>query len=46
MGAKLLRIPDAWFVLRFLHTPLFLGLLAGLGAFFLIALRGDAEDEA
>ena len=33
-----LRIPDAWFVFRFLHTPLFLGLLAGFGVFFWIAL--------
>src|SRR5437868_1963237 len=45
LGAKLLRIPDAWLVLRFLHTPLFLGLLAGFGIFFWIALAGDEEPE-
>src|SRR5436305_12372203 len=45
VGAKLLRIPDAWLVLRFLHTPLFLGLLAGFGIFFWIALAGEKEPE-
>jgi signal peptidase len=44
VGAKLLRIPDAWVVLRFLHTPLLLGLLAGLLAFFLIVFRGNGEE--
>ena len=46
IGAKLLRIPDAWFVLRFLHTPVFLGLLAAFGVFFWIALDGDGEPAA
>ena len=45
LGAELLRIPDAWLVLRFLHTPLFLGLLAGFGIFFWIALAGEKEPE-
>ena len=45
VGAKLLRVPNAWLVLRFLHTPLFLGLLAGLGAFFWLALGRDEEQE-
>jgi signal peptidase len=43
LGARLLRIPDAWFVLRILHMPILLGLFAGLGAFFLIAFGGDEE---
>jgi signal peptidase I len=46
VGAKLLRIPDAWFVLRFLHAPLFLGLLAALGVFFWLTLGKNAEEEA
>jgi signal peptidase len=45
IGAELLRIPDAWLVLRFLHTPLLLGLLAGCGAFFLIALSGSRRPD-
>ncbi|SRR6266516_3999947 len=45
IGAKFLRIPDAWLVLRFLHTPLLLGLLAGFGVFFWIALGGDGEPD-
>jgi signal peptidase len=44
LGAKLVRIPDAWFVLRILHMPIVLGLFAGFLAFFLIAFGGDAED--
>ncbi|MGH3049763.1 MAG: signal peptidase I [Gaiellaceae bacterium] len=28
IGAKLLRVPDAWFVLKWLRSPLLLGLLA------------------
>jgi signal peptidase len=44
IGAKLLRIPDAWFVLRFLHSPLLLGLMAAFGVFFWLAL-GDEEEE-
>ena len=49
LGSKSLRIPDAWIVLRFLHAPLFLGLLAAFGVFFMIAIRADeepADDEA
>ena len=46
IGAKLLRIPDAWLALRFLHTPLLLGLLAGFGVFFWLALSASPEPEA
>jgi signal peptidase I len=46
IGSKLVRIPDAWIVLRVFHMPLLLGLFAGFGAFFLIALAGDGEPEA
>jgi signal peptidase I len=41
LGAKLLRIPDAWLLLRFLRTPLFLALLAGFGVLFWIASSGE-----
>lgn len=43
IGSKLLRIPHAWFVLRLLHMPLLLGLMAAFAAFFLLAFGGDAE---
>jgi signal peptidase len=46
VGAELLRIPHAWVVLRFLHMPLFLGLLAGFGVFFALALRGEVGSTA
>ena len=52
VGARLLWIPKAYLILRFLHTPLLLGLLAGFGIFFKILLagdggeKGDAETEA
>src|SRR5215475_5391785 len=46
IGAKQLRIPHAWFVLRFLHAPLFLGLLAAFAVFFWLACSGDGEAEA
>ena len=52
VGARLLWIPKAYLLLRFLHTPLLLGLLAGFGIFFKILLagdggeKGDAETEA
>jgi signal peptidase len=46
IGAKRLRIPDAWFVLRFFHIPFLLGLFAGLCVFFWVALSGDAETAA
>ncbi len=45
VGAELLRIPDAWLVLRFFHTPLLLGLVAGFGAFFLIAFGKDGKPD-
>ncbi len=44
MGAKLVRVPDAWILLRFLHTPLFLGLVTAFGVFFWIALGADRTD--
>jgi signal peptidase I len=43
IGAKLLRIPDAWFVLRLFHMPILLGLFAAFGVFFWIALGSDEE---
>jgi signal peptidase I len=46
IGSKLLRIPDAWFVLRVLHMPLLLGLFAGFAVFFTIVLRRDDDGEA
>src|SRR5690348_15843131 len=45
IGSKLVRIPDAWFVLRLLHMPLVLGLFAGSLAFFLIVF-GESDDDA
>ena len=46
VGARQLRIPDAWLVLRFFHTPLLLGLVAAFGAFFLIARGKNGKPEA
>jgi signal peptidase I len=46
VGAKQLRIPHAWFVLRILHMPLLLGLFAACAAFFLIALARDEEADS
>ena len=46
IGAKQLRIPHAWFVLRFLHAPLFLGLVAAFAVFFWLAFSGGGEPEA
>lgn len=52
VGARLLWIPKAYLFLRFLHTPLLLGLLAGFGIFFKVLLgqkagkKGDAEPAA
>jgi signal peptidase len=43
IGAKELRIPDAWFVLRILHMPVLLGLFAAMGVFFWIALSDGNE---
>jgi signal peptidase len=45
IGAKELRIPHAWFVLRVLHMPVVLGLFAAIGVFFWIALSGDERDD-
>src|SRR5215469_4719535 len=45
VGAELARIPNAWLVLRFFHTPLFLALLAAFGAFFVIAFAGDRKQD-
>src|SRR5437763_7335750 len=36
VGAKLLRIPNAWFVLRVFHMPILLALFAGCSVFFWI----------
>lgn len=48
VGTRLFWIPKAYLLLRFLHTPLLLGLLAGFGIFFKILFgeKGDAEPEA
>lgn len=49
VGAKVLRIPDAWFVLRVFHMPVLLALFAGIGVFFWVAFSesegADADDE-
>jgi signal peptidase I len=45
IGSKLLRIPDAWVVLRLFHMPLMLGLFAGFAAFFVLAFSGDGEND-
>jgi signal peptidase len=46
IGAKQLRIPDAWFVLRIFHMPVLVALFAAYGVFFLIALSGAEEPDA
>ncbi|HEY2209816.1 MAG TPA: signal peptidase I [Gaiellaceae bacterium] len=46
IGSTVLRIPDAWAVLRVLRMPVLLGLFAAFGAFFLIAFGRDREPEA
>jgi signal peptidase I len=46
IGAKELRIPDAWFVLRVFHMPVLLALFAASGIFFWIAFSGDEERDA
>ena len=43
LGAKQLRIPDAWFVLRIFHMPVLLALFAAFGVFFWLAFSGDEE---
>jgi signal peptidase len=43
IGAKTLRIPDAWFVLRVFHMPVLLALFAAFGVFFWLAFGKDGE---
>jgi signal peptidase len=45
IGAKSLRIPDAWFVLRVFHMPVLLALFAGFGVFFWIAFGTEEEKD-
>ena len=45
LGAKLLRIPDAWLVLRIFHMPVLLALFAAFGAFLWIGFSGSGECE-
>jgi len=45
IGAKTLRIPDAWFVLRVFHMPVLLALFAAFGAFFWIAFGAEEEKD-
>jgi signal peptidase I len=45
LGSKLLRIPDAWFVLRIFHMPVLLALFAGFGIFFFVAFGDGKPDE-
>src|SRR5438445_8705454 len=45
IGAKSLRIPDAWFVLRVFHMPVLLALFAAFGVFFWIAFGNDGATE-
>jgi signal peptidase I len=45
LGAKTLRIPDAWFVLRGFHMPLLLALFAAFGAFLWIGFGSGGEPE-
>ena len=45
LGAKTLRIPNAWFVLRVFHMPVLLALFGGFAVFFLIAFGGSGEPE-
>jgi signal peptidase I len=44
IGAKQLRIPNAWFVLRIFHMPVLLGLAAAFAVFCWIALSGDERE--
>jgi signal peptidase I len=46
IGSKLLRLPDAWLVLRLFHMPVLLGLFAAFAAFVMIVLGGRDEDDA
>jgi signal peptidase I len=45
IGAKALRIPDAWFVLRVFHMPILLALFAAFGVFFWIAFSENGEED-
>ncbi len=45
VGAELVRIPKAFLLLRFLHTPLLLGLFAGFLIFFKILMGGKTEEK-
>jgi signal peptidase len=45
IGAKELRIPNAWFVLRIFHMPVLLAIFAGFAVFFWIAFLGDGEPD-
>jgi signal peptidase len=46
VGAKELRIPHAWLLLRIFHMPVLLALFAAFAVFLWIALPGDGEEEA
>jgi signal peptidase I len=46
IGAKVLRIPHAWFALRILHMPVLLGLFAASAAFFLLAFAADGNPDS
>ena len=46
IGARELRIPDAWSVLRVFHMPVLLALFAAFVAFFWIAFGKGAETHA
>ena len=46
IGAKELRVPDAWFVLRVFHMPVMLALFAASGVFFWIAFGEGGEADA
>lgn len=46
IGAKQLRIPHAWFVLRIFHMPVLLALFAACGVFFCVAFADNAEEDA
>jgi signal peptidase len=46
IGAKQLRIPNAWFVLRIFHMPVLLAIVAAFGVFFWIAFLGDGKPDA
>jgi hypothetical protein len=43
VGAKLLRLPDAWAVLQWARSPLLLGLLAASLVFIYVAFSGGSS---